>query len=193
MAYETCSVAANMAKRVAEHPLYRDKIGLIDIDRIAFLKAVDKKKPSSIPTPVKIEVVNEKMRCFVPHIFIVVVYMEWFSWDESKQYAALLQQLLRIETIEKDFEDGKLRKYDLLDLQFMVDNFGLNWADQDAIRHPIDEPPPRLTFQGTSGVARDTGTVEAVVTPSDEDLASLDAELDGDMDDLPDVIEEDLI
>lgn len=164
-AYETSDVAANMAKRLQEHTAYARVLSGINVDRVSFIHISGKKKPKSLPSPIQIKAIPPLFRALTDNqVFVVSLFDEWFDWSESKQYASLLEQLMMIKDDGRTtFEDGKLRKYDVVALRYMVENFGLDWTDKEDVKHPIEdfvaeetETRGTMTFSGSTGVARNT-------------------------------------
>lgn len=180
--FQSSDVAFSMAKQLMECPRYEAILSGLILEQIAFIHAAGKKKPKSNPSPAQIKAQSPLQKAISPHVsYVVVLYDEWFDWPEAKQYAALLEQLLMIETIEADFEDGKLRKYDVVALNFMVNNFGLHWAAEDNVKHPIEDEvetePATRTFSGATGRASATESQAVERVFHDEDLDDLDEAL----------------
>lgn len=185
--FETSDIAANMAETLVSHDRYAGVLKGIDTRRIAFLHAPGKKQPKGNPSPVQIKGLSPLMKVLAGGIvFVVVIYDDWFDWSEAKQYAGILEQLLLIKNDdEKTFDEGKLIKYDVVALQYMVENFGLHWTSSTDVRHPFDAPSRRTTFSGDLG--RVVSTEENAVTQvlSDNEASDLGDELDG----IPDELE----
>ena len=179
--YQTCEVASNMASRLIEHERFGTMLSGVDTDRIAFIHIAGKKKPKSLPTPVQIKALTPLVREIANGtMFVVVLYDEFYDWTEAKQFAALLEQLLLIHNDGRTtFEDGKLKKYDIVALSYMVDNFGVYWATQPDVKHPIEDKGATPTFKGNTGKARsnESNAVNKVMTA--DELDDIDDALDG--------------
>lgn len=183
--FQTLEVAASMAERLIQNDRYSPMLRGVDAERIAFIHAAGKKKPASLPSPVKISALSPVMRVVSGGtVFVMVFYDEWLAWTEAKQYASLLEQLLLIKNDGRvNFEDGKLNKYDVLALSYMVNNFGLHWTSQDDCRHPLEDSSVGIpTFSGSVGttVSTEAHAVTQILRP--EDLN----DIDDSMSDIPD-------
>lgn len=183
--YQTCDTAAQMAQELIENEKFEAMLRGTVVDKIAFIHASGKKQPKSLPTPMQIKALSPLLREISGGtVFYVVIYDEWFTWPEAKKYAALLDQLILINNDGRvTFDDGKLKKYNVLTQSYMVDNYGVYWTAQTDVRHPLNSKPGTLTFNGDSGTARGEGPVTQVI-PADE-LNDLDTALE----DIPDEIE----
>lgn len=182
--FQSSDVAATMAKELVECERYANQLRGIDTDRIAFIHAAGKKKPQSLANAATIKPLSPLMRAISgKFVFVVVLFDEWQDWTTAKQYASLLETLLLIKNDGRvSFDDGKLNKYDVLGLNFMVANFGLHWTDSDDVKHPIEDDftvPGSTTFSGNHGTTRNNepDAVQGMLDP--DNIEDFDKAMDG--------------